>query len=337
MKAVGFYRHLPVDDPQSLVDVEVEKPSVKERELLVRVRAVSVNPVDVKTRARKADDNRLSIAGWDVSGVVEETGPDCHLFSKGDEVYYAGSVSLQGADSEYHTVDERVVGKKPASLSFAEAAAMPLTSLTAWEGMFDRMGIINDPELNLGRSILIVGGAGGVGSIATQLAHNAGLRVVATASRPESVQWVLDHGADYTVDRTGDIRKQISDIGLKHVDYVFCLNSIEEHWKAMASVIAPLGRMGAIVGARNPLDMGILWDKSVSFSWEFMSTRLNYHTADLIYQHEILDELADMIDQGTIKTTLSETLSPINASNLRKAHASIESGATIGKIVLEGF
>ncbi|HKJ96762.1 MAG TPA: zinc-binding alcohol dehydrogenase family protein [Thermoplasmataceae archaeon] len=337
MKAVGFYRNLPVDDPNSIVDVEIDKPAPRERNLLVRVKAVSVNPVDVKTRARKADDGKLAIPGWDVSGIVEETGPDCHLFKAGDEVYYAGSVSVQGADSEFHVVDERIAGKKPASLSHAEAAAMPLTSITAWEGMFDRMKIIRDPDLNIGKTILIIGGAGGVGSIATQLAHEAGLRVIATTSRPESTEWALAHGATYTIDRTKDFKNQINDIGLKYVDYIFCLNSLDEHWDSIAKVIAPLGHICAIIGPKGPIDMGALWDKSVVFSWEFMSTRPNYNTPDLIFQHEILNDLADLIDNGRIKTTLNSTMSPINASNMRKAHKQIESGTTIGKIVLEGF
>lgn len=337
MKAVGFYRHLPVEDPQSIVDVDIDKPKATERKILVRVKAVSVNPVDAKTRARKKDDGKLAVSGWDVSGTVEEVGLDCHIFKKGDDVFYAGSVALQGGNSEYHIVDERVVGRKPENLSHAEAAAMPLTSITAWEGLFDRMKIIREPELNVGKSILIIGAAGGVGSIATQLAHNAGLRVIGTASRPESFQWALEHGADYTVDRNKDIPKQIRDIGLEYVDYIFCLNSLNEHWDTMAEVISPLGRICAIVGLTAPLDMGKLWGKSVSFSWEFMSTRLNYHTPDLVYQHEILNEVADQIEAGTIKTTMTQSLSPINAENMRNAHGQIESGSTIGKIVLEGF
>ncbi len=337
MKAVGFYKYLPAEDPNSLVDVEVEKPVPKEREILVKVMAVSVNPVDVKNRARKADDGKLAILGWDVSGVVEETGPDCHIFEKGDEVYYSGSVSAQGSNSEFHTVDERIVGRKPKSLSHAEASAMPLTSITAWEGLFDRMKIIMDPDLNIGKSILIIGGAGGVGSIATQLAHLAGLRVIATASRPESIQWAMKHGASYTIDRNKDFRAQIEEIGLNYVDYIFCLNSIDEHWNSMADIISPLGHICSIVGSKGPLDMGLLWGKSVSFSWEFMSTRPNYHTPDMIFQHEILEGLSKKIDAGLIKSTVSEKLSPVNAENLRTAHAKIESGATIGKIVLEGF
>lgn len=337
MKAVGFYRNLPVEDPNSLVDIDMEKPSPVERGLLVRVKAVSVNPVDVKTRARKMDDGTVGVAGWDVSGIVEENGPDCHIFKKGDEVYYAGNVSTQGADSEYHVVDERIVGRKPSSLSHAEAAAMPLTSLTAWEGMFDRMKILKDPDLNIGKTILIIGGAGGVGSIATQLAHNVGLRVIATAARPESTEWALNHGATYTIDRNRDFKKQINDIGLNYVDYVFCLNSLEEHWNSIAEVIAPLGHVCSIVGPKEPIDLGLVWGKSVTFSWEFMSTRPNYKTPDMIFQHEILEELADLIDGGEIKTTLSTRMSPINAENLRKAHTHIESGTAIGKIVLEKF
>lgn len=337
MKAVGFYRNLPVENPESLVDIEVDEPRPIERDLLVRVKAVSVNPVDVKTRHGKKDDGELMIAGWDVSGIVEETGPDCHLFAPGDEVYYAGNVTSQGADSELHTVDERVVGRKPRNLTHAEAAAMPLTSLTAWEGMFDRMKILMDPDLNLGKSILIIGGAGGVGSIATQLAHIAGLRVIATTSRAESTKWVLEHGAQYNINRKVNFRKQLEEIGVDYADYIFCLNSINEHWDTMADVIAPLGGICSIVGTNGPLDLGLLWRKSVSFAWEFMSTRPIYRTADMIYQNEILNELADMIDAGKVKHTMTKKFEGINAENLRKAHSIIETGNAIGKIVLEGF
>lgn len=337
MKAVGYYKSLPIDDPDSLVDVEVDRPVATERNLLVKVKAVSVNPVDVKNRQRKKDDGILKIGGWDVSGIVEETGPDCHLFSKGDEVFYSGSVNAMGSNSEYHTVDERLVGHKPAKLSHEEAAAMPLTSLTAWEGLFDRMGIIRDPDLNMGKSILIIGAAGGVGSIAAQLAHSAGLRVIGTASRPESVVWALEHGCTYTIDRNKSFREQIDEIGLDHVDFIFCLNSLSEHWESMSEVIAPLGRICSIVGHDDPLDMNVLWGKSVTFAWEFMSTRPNYKTPDMIFQHEILDDISEMLDKGELKTTLNTTLKPINAKNLKKAHKLLESGQTIGKVVVEGF
>lgn len=337
MKAVGYYKSLPVENPESLVDVDVPEPSPKERELLVRVKAVSVNPVDVKSRQRKADDGKLNIPGWDVSGIVEGSGPDCHHFKEGDEVFYSGNVNAQGCDSELHLVDERIVGKKPKSLSHAEAAAMPLTSITAWEGMFDRMHILMDPDLNMGKSIIVIGGAGGVGSIATQLAHLAGLRVLATSSRAESTKWILGHGAQYTVDRKRKFKDQLNEIGLEYVDYIFCLNSINEHWNSMAEIVSPLGRICAIVGIMEPLDMMLLWAKSVSFSWEFMSTRPNYRTPDMIYQSEILNRLSELIDEGKVKCTMTKKFPRINAENMRKAHGLIETGNTIGKIVLERF
>ncbi len=334
MKAVGYYKNLPTSDPESLVDVEVDTPVPKERELLVRVKAVSVNPVDVKSRHRKSDNGELEIAGWDVSGIVEETGPDCHIFQAGDEVYYAGNVRATGADSELHTVDERIVGRKPKNLSHAEAAAMPLTSITAWEGMFDRMKILMDPDLNLGKSILIIGGAGGVGSIATQLAHLAGLRVIATTSRAESMKWTLEHGAHYNLDRKKNFSQQLKEIGVEHADFIFCLNAVDEHWNTMSEVVSPLGRICAILGPAKPVEMGVLWQKSVSLAWEFMSTRPIYRTPDMIFQHEILNELAALIEQGKVKHTMNHKFSGLNSRNLREAHSMIENGDTIGKVVL---
>lgn len=337
MKAIGILKPLPLDDPECFVETQIEKPVPENRNLLVKVMAISVNPVDAKRRAWKEDDGKLFILGWDVSGIVEEVGSECTIFKKGDEVYYSGNVSQQGANSEFHLVDERIVGRKPSTLSHAEAAALPLTSITAWEALFDRMKISLDPQENKGKSVLIIGAAGGVGSIASQLSSLAGLNVLGTAARPESIEWAKKHGVEHIIDRKTDFTKQLRELGLDYADYIFCLNSIEEHWFNMANAIAPLGRMCSIVGADGPIDLNALWTKSVSFSWEFMSTRPNFMTPDLIYQHEILNKLADLIDAGKIKSTISTRFSPINAQNLRKAHTQIETGLTIGKIVLESF
>ncbi len=338
MKAIGLYRYLSIDNPESLVDVEIAKPTASGRDLLVRVKAISVNPVDVKRRAPKEQvETEARILGWDVAGVVEQVGPDCTMFKVGDEVYYAGSITRPGGNSEFHLVDERIVGNKPKSLDFAQAAALPLTALTAWEAMFQRLGISLDPSDNKQKRILIIGAAGGVGSIATQLAHYAGLTVIGTASRRETVQWAKDHGAGYTIDHHKAFAPQLKGLGFENVDYIFCLNSTDKHWDDMVEVIAPEGKIAAIVGASGPVNLSALMDKSVTFAWELMFTRARYQTPDMIEQHNILDRLAQLIDEGKIQSTLTEKLEPINAANLREAHKRVESGKMVGKIVLANF
>ncbi|ANS76553.1 NADPH:quinone reductase [Paenibacillus yonginensis] len=338
MKAVGLYRYLPANDEQSLQDLQVEKPVPAGRDLLVRVKAISVNPVDVKVRAPKARvEETPKILGWDVAGIVEQTGSETSLFKAGDEVYYAGSLIRQGGNSEFHLVDERIVGRKPANLDFAAAAALPLTAITAWEGLFERLAISKNKEDNQGKKLLIIGAAGGVGSIALQLAREVGLTVIGTASRPETEKWVRDHGADYVISHYEDFRTQLEKEGISEVDYILCLHSTEKHWKAMEAVIKPLGHICSIVETSEPLDLTLLKNKSVTFAWEFMFTRSKYETEDMIEQHRLLDELADWIEQGRIESTLTETLSPINAANLRKAHLQVEENRMIGKLVLENF
>ncbi len=338
MKAIGLYRYLPITDRESLVDIDVPTPVATGRDLLVRVKAISVNPVDVKVRAPKPQvEEKPRILGWDVAGVVERVGESVTLFKPGDEVYYAGSITRPGGDSELHLVDERIVGHKPRSLNFAEAAALPLTALTAWEGLFERLGIPLEGKENAQRSILIIGAAGGVGSIATQLAHLAGLRVIGTASRPETIAWAKEHGADYTIDHHKAFAAQLKELGFETVDYIFCLNSTDKHWNEMVEVLAPQGKICSIVEMKKPVDLSVLQDKSGTFAWELMFTRAHYQTPDMIRQHEILDRLAGLIDEGKVRTTLTERLTPINAENLRQAHAKVEDGSMIGKIVLENF
>ena len=338
MKAIAVDPGLSVDQPECLVDVELEKPMPSGRDLLVKVEAISVNPIDVKTRVQTARKQKaLRVLGWDVAGTVEQTGPECTLFKPGDQVYYAGSLVRPGGNSEFHLVDERIVGMKPASLDFAEAAALPLTSITAWEGLYDRLGISARRDENEGKTILIIGAAGGVGSIATQLAKHAGLSVIGTASRPESAQWAKSMGADHVINHFEGFRLQLKEIGLTHVDSIFCLNSTEKHWRNMAEAIAPQGKICSIVGTDQRLDLTLLKDKSATFVWEFMFTRPMFQTEDMIEQHRLLMELARLVDQGTIRTTLTERLKPINAENLRKAHALLETGHMIGKVVLEQF
>ncbi|MFC4098948.1 zinc-binding alcohol dehydrogenase family protein [Paenibacillus xanthanilyticus] len=338
MKAVGLYHYLPIDNPESLLDVSVAKPTPTGRDLLVKVNAISVNPVDYKVRKPKDRvESEPRILGWDVAGVVEQVGPDCTLFRPGDEVYYAGSITRPGGNSEFHLVDERIVGAKPSTLEFAQAAALPLTAITAWESLFDRLGVSRDKAANAGRTILIIGAAGGVGSIATQLAKYAGLTVIGTASRPESAEWAKALGADAVIDHFDAFVPQLKTAGYDQVDYILCLNSTERHWANMAEAIAPQGKICSIVETDELLNLTLLKNKSVTFVWELMFTRPMYQTPDMIEQHNLLNDIARLVDEGVLRTTASETLSPINAANLRKAHAVLETGRTVGKVVLEGF
>jgi len=338
MKAVALFKYLPIEHPESLVDVEVEKPAATGRDLLVKVRAISVNPVDYKVRSPKSrEESAPRVLGWDVAGVVEQVGPDCELFRPGDEVYYAGSITRPGGNSEYHLVDERIVGTKPSTLDYAQAAALPLTSITAWESLYDRLGVSPDPAANAGKTILVIGAAGGVGSIAIQLAKHAGLTVIGTASRPESADWARALGADAVINHFEPFLPQLKAAGFGEVDYILCLNSTEKHWANMAEAIAPQGKICSIVETDQLLNLTLLKNKSVTFVWELMFTRSTYQTPDMIEQHNLLSEIARLVDEGKVRTTTSAVLAPINADNLRKAHAMLESGRTVGKVVLEGF
>jgi zinc-binding alcohol dehydrogenase family protein len=338
MKAVGLLRYLPIDDPESLLDVELPKPTPDGHDLLVEVKAISVNPVDTKQRAPKEQvETAPKVLGWDVAGVVKGTGKDVTLFKPGDEVYYAGSIVRPGGNSEYHLVDERIVGRKPRNLSFAEAAALPLTTITAWEAMFDRMAISKNGR-NAGRSLLVIGGAGGVGSIAIQLAKKvARLKVIATASRVQSVKWLTELGVDAYVDHSQELAPQLKSAGTPEVDYILCCNSTDAHFPQFASILAPQGKICTIVRTMKPVDLAPLMAKSATFSWELMFTRSTYHTPDMIGQHELLNETAALVESGALRTTLATHLGKINAANLRRAHKLLEEGHTVGKIVLEGF
>jgi zinc-binding alcohol dehydrogenase family protein len=340
MKAVGLNRYLPISDPQSLVDVEIEAPNPRSRDLLVKVEAISVNPLDTKIRVSKgaeALEAQPRVLGWDAAGTVIATGAEVTLFKPGDAVYYAGSVIRPGANSELHLVDERIVGIKPVSLNFPQASALPLTTITAWEGLFDRLGISSKGE-HAGQSVLIIGGAGGVGSIAIQLAKQLGKQtVVATASRPDSITWCRGLGADHVVDHTGDLVAQVRAQGLRWVDRIFCCNSLDKHFPAMSELLAPQGKVCSIVEHLQPLPMNLLRPKCGTFVWEAMFARSTFGTPDMIEQHKLLTETARLIDAGVLKTTLGEVLGPINAANLRRAHAALEGGHTVGKLVLAGF
>ena len=341
MKAVGFTHYLPINNPDSLLDIEVPTPTPSGRDLLVRVHAVSVNPVDVKTRApRPAIEPTPRILGWDAAGVVEAVGADVTLFKPGDEVFYAGSIDRAGCDSEVHLVDERIVGPKPRTLSFEEAAALPLTTITAWEALFDRLGIAKEPSANQGRTVLIIGGAGGVGSIAIQIAKQvAGLHVIATASRPNSVEWCRQQGADVVINHRQPLKEELAAAGFATVDYILCTNSVEQYVTSMAEIIAPQGKICTIVGTKGnePIPMNLFMRKSVGFFYELMFTRPVFQTPDMQAQHDLLVEASRLVDAGTLHTTLTERFGPLNAANLRRAHARIESGTMIGKLALGGI
>jgi zinc-binding alcohol dehydrogenase family protein len=338
MRAVGYRKSLPIDQAQALLDIEIDKPTPNGRDLLVQVKAISVNPVDTKVRMRAApkDGEPPKILGYDAAGIVAAAGPDVTLFKTGDEVWYAGSIVRPGTNAEFHLVDERIVGRKPASIGFAEAAALPLTSITAWEMLFDRFGIARGGGAD--RTLLIVGGAGGVGSIAIQIARAlTKLTVIATASRPETQQWCKALGAHHVIDHAKPMPEQVKAIGHRFVDYIFGVTESARHFDAVAEMIAPQGKFGLIDDPTPPLDTAKLKGKSASVHWEAMFTRSTFQTPDMIAQHELLTEVAAMVDAGTIRTTVADNFGPINAANLRRAHAQIESGTTRGKIVLEGF
>lgn len=337
MKAIGLTRYLPISNPESLTDVQIPKPIPTGKDLLVAIKAIAVNPVDVKIRSPKQEvEDAPRILGWDAAGVVEAVGSEVTLFKPGDEVFYAGDVTRAGTNAEYQLVDERIVGSKPQNLNFAQAAALPLTAITAYEAFFDRLRIdVNGA--NAGETLLIIGGAGGVGSIGIQLAKIAGLTVIATASRPESIEWVRSLGADHVINHRKPLRPQIEELGLNSVDYIALFNDIDGHWDAVTDLIRPQGAIVSIVGNKEPLAQDRLFSKSVTLTWELMFTRPMFQTADMVKQHQLLNRIASWIDEGTIRTTVNQVLSPINAENLRLAHEMIESGRSIGKVVLSDW
>lgn len=336
MKAVGFTHYLPIQDTNAFLDLEIEKPTPQGRDILVAIKAIAVNPVDTKVRAPKDKvESPARIIGYDASGVVEAVGPDATLFKPGDAVYYAGDITRSGTNAEFHLVDERIVGHKPKSLSHAEAAALPLTTITAYESFFDRLGIDRDGA-DAGQSILIIGAGGGVGSIGIQLAKQAGLTVIATASRPETIDWVQKLGADHVISHRDDMVAQMRALGLQHVDHIAIFNDMR-HWDAAVELIRPQGGIVSIDDTDLPMPMGGMKMKAASLHWEFMFARSMHQTPDMIEQHKLLTYVAEQIDAGKIRTTVSEVLSPINAVSMRAAHQAIETGQAMGKIVVEGF
>jgi len=336
MKAIGFYTPRAVSDPQALEDIELPVPTLEPRDLLIRVKSISVNPVDTKIRKNSVPPaGQVRILGWDAVGIVEALGIGATMFKAGDRVYYAGSITRPGTNSELHAVDERIVGLAPTSLDDGEAAALPLTALTAYELLFDRMGIAKGG--GQGQTLLVVGGAGGVGSILIQIARQmTKLTVVATASRPETRQWCLDLGAHMTIDHTRPIFGELTASGIGEVEYITGLNATPQHFTQLVQSLKPQGRLG-VIDDLSGCDINTMKGKSLSLHHELMFTRSSYQTSDMGEQGRILRELAGLVDQGRIRTTMTANFGSISAANLRKAHAHVESNGAIGKCVLVGF
>lgn len=337
MRAIGYKLKGPISADSSLEDISLARPGALGRDLLVEVKAISVNPVDTKVRQNvSAPEGEWKVLGWDCSGIVAEVGEGVIGFAPGDEVFYAGSVVRAGANAEFHVVDERIVAKKPSSLSFAEAAALPLTSITAWEAMFDRLNVERAVPGSL-HAVVIVGGAGGVGSIAVQLARRlTDLTVIATASRPETQDWVRSLGAHHVIDHSKPLAVQVKELGLGLPGFVFSTTNTDSHFPEIVELTAPQGRI-AVIDSPALLDINPCKQKSISVHWEYMFTRSQFATADMESQGRLLSRVAELVDSGSIRTTLSDTFGTINAKNLKRAHAFIESGKARGKVVLAGF
>jgi NADPH2:quinone reductase len=350
MKAIGYLQSLPIDQPDALMDIEIPAPEASGKDLLVKVNAISVNPVDTKVRMRAAGENgQHKILGWDAVGEVVAVGDEVELFRVGDQVWYAGDITRSGSNAEYQLVDERIVGMKPQALSAVEAAALPLTTITAWELLFDRLGFTpqlpaeQTPDTQTSAAgtaarILIMGAAGGVGSILTQLAKQlTAATVIGTASRPESQSWVRELGADHVINHHRPLLPQLNELGIRDVTHVISLTHTDQHFEQLVEALAPQGKLALIDDPATPPDVMKMKLKSLSLHWELMFTRSMFKTHDMHKQHELLTTVANLIDSGVLKTTLGENYGTINAANLKKAHAHIESNQAVGKVVLAGF
>lgn len=341
MKAVGYTKSLPINDPESLIDIELPQPIATGHDLLVKIHAVAVNPVDYKIRQNvSSTEGDFKVLGWDAVGEVVATGEEATEFKPGDVVYYAGDLNRQGSNAEYQLVDERLVGSKPKSLSDAEAAALPLTAITAWEMLFEHLSIQQQSPDSTEKSdevILVVGAAGGVGSILLQLANAiTGVTIIATASRDSSQAWVKKLGAHHVVDHTQPLQPQIEALGISQVTHVASLNSTDSYFDTYTELLAPFGKI-ALIDDPKSMDMNKLKLKSLSLHWEFMFARSMFKAADMNEQSRMLNRVSDLVDQGYIQTTAGKNQGTINADNLKAAHEELESGRSIGKIVLQGF
>ena len=337
MKAVGFYQHLPITDPASFEDVTIPIPTPGAHDLLVQVQGVSVNPVDTGVRkgGRKNKLAHPKIIGWDSVGTVTAVGPEVTLFTPGDRVWYAGEFTKAGSDEEFQTVDERIVGHAPQNLTDQQAAAIPLVGLTAYEALFEKMHL--DCTSHQGESILIINGSGGVGSMAVQLAKLAGLTVIATASKPASIDWVNQLGTDYVVDHHQNLVKQVRALGFKNVDYILNLNNLDAHWQEISELIRPDGMIAATTENHRLIDLQALTKKRATFAWEWMYSKSYYQTENMITQHDILDHIAQLYNDKALQPVDTVHYQPINAENMRKAHADVESGHMVGKLSLTAW
>jgi zinc-binding alcohol dehydrogenase family protein len=338
MRAVGFNMPQPITAETSLIDIELPIPDAKGRDLLVEIKAVSVNPVDTKVRRSAAvDAGQHRILGYDAAGTVKAVGPDVKLFKPGDEVYYAGAVNRPGTNAEFHLVDERIVGFKPKSLSFEEAAALPLTAITAYEALFHRMKV-QDKVAGAWNAVLVIGGAGGVGSIAIQLLRElSDVTVIGTGSRPETQDWIRELGAHHVLDHSRPMAPQLSQMAIGQPAFVFSTTHTDHHLNDVLELIAPQGRFSLIDDPKEPMDLRPFKSKALSIHWEMMFARPVWQTTDMIEQHKLLNHVAELVDARKIRTTLAEVIGTVNATNLKKAHAMIESNRTKGKLVLSGF
>ena len=335
MKAVAYRQALPITAADALLDITLPEPVASGRELLVRVHAVSVNPVDTKVRRNAAPpDGEVRVLGFDAAGVVEAVGEAVSLFRPGDRVFYAGALNQRGSNAELQCVDERLVGRMPATLTFAQAAALPLTSITAWELLFERLGVTAETD----GALLIVGAAGGVGSILTQLARQlTKLTVIGSASRDSTQAWVRELGAHHVIDHRQPLAAELKRIGVGAVTHVASLTHTEAHYAQIVEALAPQGQLGLIDDLTAPLDVRLLKPKSLSLHWEMMFTRSMFGTPDMAEQGALLNRVAELVDAGRLRSTLGENFGRINAENLKRAHAAVESASTCGKTVLEGF
>ena len=343
MKAIGYTQahaltDLPAATDTGLQDITLPDPTPAGHDLLVEIMAISVNPVDTKVRASSApaEGQTHKVLGYDASGVVRSVGPLVTLFKPGDAVWYAGDITRPGTNSALHLVDERIVGHKPATLDFAQAAALPLTAITAWEMLFDRLGVAPGKKPQ-GQTLLIIGASGGVGSILTQLAARlTSLTVIGTASRPETQAWVKALGAHHVIDHSQPLTEGLKRIGIPEVDIVISLTQTDAHLEQIVLALKPQGKFGLIDDPKN-VNISPFKRKAISIHWELMFTRSIFQTPDMVAQHHLLTEVAQLVDAGLIRTTLTEKFGPINAANLRRAHTLVESGKARGKVVLEGW
>lgn len=338
-KAVGFYKHLPISNPDSFEDIMCQLPTIGDHDLLVKVEGVSVNPVDtfVRCSGRSTKMAHPKVIGWDAVGTVVKVGSECTLFKPNDQVWYAGDFKRSGSDSQYQSVDERIVGPTPQNLSLQEAAAIPLVGLTVYESLFEKLALSWDILKNKGKTILIINCAGGVGSMAIQLAKLAGLRVIATASNPDAIAWVNQLKADAVIDHHQDLVKQMHHLKIRDVDYILNLNNLDAHWNEIAEIIKPDGRVTATTENHKLIDLQKLTKKRVTFSWEWMYSKSYYQTADMATQNQILTELCQLFEMKKLMPITTKTYTPINAEHLKRAHRDVESGHMIGKVTLTGW